>query len=86
MKKTDVEIKDRKEDVEFLRMALNICQVGVDYITTDLIVEVLKELEKLKGDFTLNDGVSIHYEWKEKWTKYFEKLNSNENEKINSNN
>lgn len=82
MKINDVEIKDRVEEVEYLRMALNMCQINVDYVTTDLIIQVSKELDKLKGNFTLDDGVKTHYKWKEKWSKYFE-INSNENEKTN---
>ncbi len=70
-----VKIKDRNTDTEYLRMALNICELGVDYIHADLILRVQKELKRLKGKFSLNDGARIHHEWKQHWEKYFEDQN-----------
>lgn len=69
----DVKIKDRKNEIEYIRMALNIAGIGVDYPNADLINRVMKELDKLKGKFSLDDGVTILYKWKEDWRKYAEK-------------
>lgn len=69
----EVEIKDRKEEVEHLRMALNMCEVGVSYTQTDLILRVLERLDKLKGEFSISDTVEIHHKHKQEWQSYFEK-------------
>jgi hypothetical protein len=50
-----VKIKDRVLEVNQLRMALNMCGLGVDYIQTDLIMMVLPVVNKMKGEFTLRD-------------------------------
>ena len=68
----DVEIKDRENEIEFLRMALNICELPVCYMQTDLIVKIYKRIEKLKGDYSIKDGVIDLNEHKEKWRKYFD--------------
>lgn len=69
----DVKIKDRKDEIEFIRMALNIVGIGVDYANADLINRTIKELNKLKGQFSLKDGVKLLYDWKDDWRKYAEK-------------
>ena len=66
-----VDIKDRKEEIEWLRMALNMCEININYTHADLIIKVVKDLDKLKGKFTIYDGVEIHYKWKEKWDNYY---------------
>jgi hypothetical protein len=68
----EVEIKDRKEEVEYLRMALNMCELGVGYTQTDLILRVLERLDKVKGEFTITDAVEIHHKHKQEWQMYFE--------------
>ena len=68
----DVRVKDRKDEIEFIRMALNLAEMGINYCQADLIDRVLKELDKKGGQFNLNDGISIHHKWKEDWRKYFE--------------
>jgi len=76
----NVKIKDRRENIEFLRMALNMCELRIDYTHADLINRVSNKLENLKGDFSISDGADIFSEWKEDWQKYFEKQ-SNDNVK-----
>lgn len=65
--KMDVKIKDRKIDIEYLRIALNMCELYVDYTQADLIIRVSEQLKKSKGEFTMSDSVNIHYAWKEEW-------------------
>lgn len=77
----DVKIKDRKEEIEFLRMALSICELGVNYIQADLIIRVFERLQKLKGKFSLHDGVELHHKWKQEWQEYFEKQSKTPNPK-----
>ena len=71
----DVKIKDRKEEVEFLRMACNMAELGIGYEQADLILRLQERLKKLKGNFTINDGVEIHYKWKEDWQNYYDEQN-----------
>lgn len=76
----EVEIKDRKEEIEHLRMALNMCEVGVGYTQADLILRVLKRLDKLKGEFSISNAVEIHHKHKQEWQTYFEEKYKKENE------
>jgi hypothetical protein len=69
----DVEIKDRANNVEYIRMVLNICQVSVDYKHADLINRVTEELHKRKGKFSIDEGVQLFYKWQKDWEEYFEK-------------
>lgn len=71
----DVLIKDREDKIEMLRMALNLCELPVSYTQSDLIIRVLLKLEKVQGEFTLNDGIKIHYKWKDDWFEYSRKKN-----------
>lgn len=68
----EVEIKDRKKEVEYLRMACNIAQIGINYRQADLILRLQEKLEKVKGNFSLSDGAKIYSEWNKDWQKYFE--------------
>jgi hypothetical protein len=68
----DVKIKDRKEGAEYLRMALNMCELWIDYPQAELIIKVLAKMEKVKGEFSISDGVKIHHEWKKEWEQYFQ--------------
>ena len=68
----DVKPKDRKEEVEFLRMACNMAEIGIDYKHADLIIKLQERLKKLKGKFSLEDGIDIHRKWKDEWQKYYE--------------
>jgi hypothetical protein len=68
----DVKVKDRKEEIEYLRIACNMAELGLDYIHADLIIRLQERLKKLKGKFSISDSVEIHYKWKEDWRKYFE--------------
>lgn len=67
----EVKIKDRKKEIEFLRMACNMAELGIGYQHADLIIRLQERLKKLKGKFSIDDGVEIHYKWKEDWQKYF---------------
>lgn len=68
----EVKIKDRKEEIEFLRMACNLAEIGIAYQHADLILRLQERLKKLKGKFSLSDGVEIHHKWKEDYRNYFE--------------
>jgi hypothetical protein len=79
----DVKIKDRKEEIEFLRMACNMAELGIGYQHADLIIRLQERLKKMKGKFSLKDGVETLtdnepfvvevidglYKWDEGWNR-----------------
>jgi len=67
----EVKIQDRDEKVEQIRMMLNMCEIGVSYIHTDIILECIKLHDRLGGGATINDVTMLHFELKNKWNKYF---------------
>ena len=76
----EVKIKDRKEEIEYLRMACNMSEIGIGYQHADLIIRLQERLKKLKGKFSLSDGVEIHHKWKEDWRNYFEEQSKTEDD------
>lgn len=67
-----IKYKDRNEETEMLRMALNMCDIGLDYHHVELLLEVQEKLKKKGDNFNLKDGVNLYYDWAERWHKYFE--------------
>jgi hypothetical protein len=53
-------------------MALNMCELGVGYTQTDLILRVLERLNKLKGEFRISDAAEIQAKHEQEWQMYFE--------------
>ena len=68
----DIDIKDRVKDVEYLRLALNCCDLAVDYKTSLLIHLVSEKIIASNGNCTINEIVNINCEWKRNVEKYFE--------------
>jgi hypothetical protein len=66
-----VKNQDRKKEVEYLRMALNLCEINCGYETADLILRVQAKLKELGGDFKLSDGAEIRITWKKFWDEYY---------------
>jgi len=54
-------------------MACNMAEIGIGYQHADLIIRLQERLKKLKGQFSISDGVEIYHKWKEDWQNYFEK-------------
>lgn len=75
----EVKIKDRERAIEYIRMALNMCEIGVNYQQAELIVTVVSECDRLRGDLTVEDTYNLLSAHKAKWEKYF-----NENEQPNT--
>lgn len=69
----DVKIKDRKEQTEFLRIACNMAELGINYIQADLILRLQERLKEREGNYTITDSVNIHSEWMKEWELYFKK-------------
>jgi len=61
-------------------MALNMCEIGVDYQHAELIKIVMDKLQILKLEFSLNDANELYSEWMGRWEYYEEKQNK-KNEK-----
>ena len=79
----EVQIKDRKDEIEYLRMALAITEIGVSYEQAELINNVVNRVRQRKGKFNIHDGVGLLYAWKEKWRGYYEKQTSLTNPGVN---
>ena len=74
MKNDEVRIEDRKDEIEYLRMALAMSEFGVSYEQADLIHRVVTEVQKKGGKFTVHDGVKVFHGWKKTWYDYFDRL------------
>jgi hypothetical protein len=66
-----VEIKDWEQDVHLLHIVLRSVDIGVGYMTTDLINSTLKVFNKSKGKMTLMDACKIKAQHQQKWDSYF---------------
>lgn len=53
--------------VEYMRMALGICGLGVSDMTAEIIVRVYQGIEKMGGEFSLMDAAKIEAEVQEKY-------------------
>ena len=67
----EVKIEDRDISIEYLRMALNMCQIGVNYQQAELIFAVVNKCELLGGSLTVDNACAIFSAHKKKWDKYF---------------
>lgn len=76
----DVKIKDRDNSIEYMRMALNMVGIGVDYKTTVLVKMALDCLKKKKGKMSLKDACEIESAWQSLNDEYREKLKNEEKE------
>lgn len=66
-----VKIEDRRKDIEQFRMALNMCELYVNYQQVELILSVFAEYSELRGNFSLEDAFKILKDHREKWEEYF---------------
>ena len=69
----EVKISDREYSIEYLRMALNMCEIGVNYQQAELIFKVINKCDLLGGDFTIEDACTLLGKHRAKWDKYFNK-------------
>lgn len=65
--------KDREELVEYVRMALVMCEIGVTYTTAELIIKVVDRVREKEGRFDVKDAAVILTEHELKWSGYFNK-------------
>lgn len=76
--KNSVKLEDRENEIEYLRLALALCEVQASYELCDLISDLTKRIESSKGALTIDDCVKIRDRHDKKWSKYYKDL---ENEK-----
>ena len=55
----DIKIKDRETEIEYLRLALVLSGVQIDYMTTKLVNRIFKEVAKRKGKFNIGHAAEI---------------------------
>lgn len=69
--KNEVKFEDRNTSIEYIRMALNMCEIYVNYQQAYLIFEVVNKCDLLGGDLTVEDAYDLLSAHKKKWDKYF---------------
>jgi hypothetical protein len=77
--KRDVKVKDWKDEQHLLLIALNLVGISCDYVTVDLIHEVLKKMKEKGDKMDIHDAVKIRTQHDKKWSEYFDSKN-NENQ------
>ena len=65
-----IPIKDRDSKTEHLRLALVLCDIGINYETTDLIIIIQKAFKKNPG-LALDDVIKIKIKHERKWKDYY---------------
>lgn len=75
----EVKIKDRKKEVEIFRIACHLSELGITYIQADLILKIQERLNKVNGNFSIDDGVEIFHKWNEYWQNYYSEQQKNNN-------
>lgn len=57
------------KEVQYMRIALGMCGVGVSNCTAEIILRVFEETKRMGGDFDLATAAKIQVEAEEKYTK-----------------
>jgi hypothetical protein len=73
----EVKISDFVKEVHVLKIALNSVGIECDYLTTDLIFNVIEKLKEKGGQMDISDSALIQAEHRVKWNVYF-KVKDNE--------
>jgi hypothetical protein len=72
-----VKISDYEQDKHESLIALNMVGVHIDYVTLDLIWDVM-QLHHIKGGkVNIEDCCTLKAQHEEKWQKYFEEQDKN---------
>jgi hypothetical protein len=56
-----------RKEIEYLRIALGLCGIGIGSQTACLINEVYKEVQRLGGGFSIRDAARIQYEVEQRY-------------------
>lgn len=76
----NIEIKDRKPEIEQARMGLAMVRISLDYESVDLLLRTLKKVNEMKGLFSIDDASHIQFVWRNEWLTYFEMNKRDKNE------
>jgi hypothetical protein len=71
MAERKVRISDYEEKQHIMLAALNLVGIPVDYITVDLIHNILLKLTEKGGNMDILDSVMIKEAHEKKWDNYF---------------
>jgi hypothetical protein len=61
----------KDKDIQYMRIALGMCGVGVSNCTAEIILRVFEVTKKMGGDFDLMTAAKIQAEIEEKYTRKF---------------
>jgi hypothetical protein len=62
---------EEDKDIQYMRVALGMCGVGVSNCTAEIILRVFEATKKMGGDFDLMTAAKIQTETEEKYTQKF---------------
>ena len=62
---------EEDKDIQYMRVALGMCGVGVSNCTAEIILKVFEATKKMGGDFDLMTAAKIQTETEEKYTQKF---------------
>ena len=62
---------EEDKDIQYMRVALGMCGVGVSNCTAEIILRVFESTKKMGGDFDLMTAAKIQTETEEKYTQKF---------------
>lgn len=65
-------MQDRDKEIEYLRLAINLCGLRIGYVSADLLQKAITCLNKMGKQMGLKEASEIQFEHNEKWKKYFE--------------
>ena len=62
---------EEDKDIQYMRVALGMCGVGVSNCTAEIILRVFEATKKMGGDFDLMTAAKIQTETEEKYAQKF---------------
>lgn len=62
---------EEDKDIQYMRISLGMCGVGVSNCTAEIILKVFEVTKKMGGDFDLETAAKIQTEIEEKYTRKF---------------
>jgi hypothetical protein len=62
---------EEDKDIQYMRVALGMCGVGVSNCTAEIILRVFEATKKMGGDFDLMTAAKIQTETEEKYIQKF---------------
>ena len=74
-----VKISHYQQDRHEALIALNMVGIQVDYITLDLMWDIIEIHHEKRGDVNITDCVKVKTQHEEKWDNYFKNLDQQNN-------